>query len=64
MPNCIDGPLAGERHDQGPSFEFDGRAIGEESGFYTLKDGEYRWNASPARESIGFAIDDAQFDLF
>jgi hypothetical protein len=45
MPLCIDGPLAGECHDQGPSFEFDGRALGEEGGNYRLVDGEYRWES-------------------
>jgi hypothetical protein len=43
MPLCIDGPLSGETRDQGPSFEFDGRELGLESGTYLLINGEYRW---------------------
>jgi len=45
MPTCIDGPLAGETRDQGPSFEFDGRELGLESGTYLLVNGEYLWQA-------------------
>jgi hypothetical protein len=45
MPVCIDGPLAGETRDQGPSFEFDGRELGLQSGTYLLVNGEYLWQA-------------------
>lgn len=47
MPLCVNGPLAGETHERGPSFEFDGRLIGEESGTYRLVDGMYCWEADP-----------------
>ena len=46
MPVCIDGPLIGETHDKGPSFEFDGRERGLESGTYLLVNGEYCWQAN------------------
>lgn len=50
-PLCTDGFLAGEIHEQGPSFTFDGRVIGEEGGVYRLVDREYRWESDhPNRE--------------
>jgi hypothetical protein len=48
---CADGPLRGELHDRGPRFFFDGRVAALQSGFYTLVDGEYRWQADPPRRS-------------
>jgi hypothetical protein len=53
MPLCIDGPLAGETHEQGPSFSFDGRVIGEASGIYRLVDGVYRWESDLASREYG-----------
>ena len=52
MPLCIDGPLAGETHDRGPSFEFDGQELGLESGVYGLVDGMYCWESEqPCRSN-------------
>lgn len=36
---CVDGPLVGEFHQQGESFEFDGSRLGLEDGTYRLAGG-------------------------
>jgi hypothetical protein len=46
---CVDGPLVGEFHQQGESFEIDGAGL--ESGTYVLHDGRYVWHAAP--KSLG-----------
>jgi hypothetical protein len=45
MPICLDGPLAGEVHDEGESFVYDGQLLGEESGRYELTHAGYRWES-------------------
>jgi hypothetical protein len=41
----VDGPLVGEFHDQGESFEFSGSLVGSEDGTYRLVGGTYVWTA-------------------
>jgi hypothetical protein len=43
---CVDGPLVGEFHDQGESFEFEGSWIGSKDGTYRLVGGSYLWQAA------------------
>jgi len=38
-----DGPLRGESHALGESFEYEGHYLGQEDGTYRLLEGEYRW---------------------
>jgi hypothetical protein len=48
---CIGGPLDGEWHSQGDAFEFDGRPVGLDSGWYLLGESVYVWD--PARLRLG-----------
>ena len=43
---CVDGPLVGEFHRRGESFEFEGSRIGLEDGTYRLVGGSYVWRAA------------------
>ncbi len=40
---CVDGPLVGEFHQRGESFEFEGSRIGLADGAYRLVGNVYRW---------------------
>ena len=42
---CVDGPLVGEFHQQGESFEVEGSRAGLEDGTYRLVGGSYVWQA-------------------